>query len=386
MNKAYERINWQNEPSTATKLNATNLNKMDLGLDTIDDRVIDLDTNKADASSIVTEISGLDDVNISSPTNNQVLKYDSTNDEWVNANESGGSVVSVTQKTSTGTNIADITVDGTTTQIFAPTSGGASSLSGLSDVNVSSMTDGQALVYDSTSSKWVNETISGGGGHTIQNDSGTDLTQREVLQAKGVYSHDDSTNQKTVIEVVREYNSESDIQALSGESAKGFQNLGNSLYYNKKLMNSLPEYSLAQYNALTNKPDYWVRNDAPSGDRGINAQDIAYDSNTSVKAEIDTKLGKEDSSSVIVDEDNNDYTLQVNAYGNVAMMRLQFKQQKTYNDWTYVKSWSYAVPFSLMALKTDDTSGNIYITANGVQARGGTYKQNSVYTQSFLIG
>ena len=101
---------------------------------------------------------------------------------------------------------------------------------------------------------------------------------------------------------------------------------------------------------------------------------------------VENKLGKEDSSRIIVNEDNNDYTLQVNAYGNVAMMRLQFKQQKTYNDWAYVKSWSYAVPFSLMALSSDSTSGNIFVTADGVQARGGTYKQNSVYTQSFLIG
>lgn len=52
MNKAYERINWQNKPSTATPLSATNMNKMDLALDTIDDRVIDLDTNKADKSIV----------------------------------------------------------------------------------------------------------------------------------------------------------------------------------------------------------------------------------------------------------------------------------------------------------------------------------------------
>lgn len=75
--------------------------------------------------------SALDDltnVDITSPTNGQVLKYDSINQEWVNANESGGggSTVTVTQKTSTGTNIADITVDGVTTQLYAPNGGGGS--------------------------------------------------------------------------------------------------------------------------------------------------------------------------------------------------------------------------------------------------------------------
>ena len=40
---------------------------------------------------------------------------------------SGGSTVSVTQKETSGTNIADITVDGVTTQLFAPSGGGGSS-------------------------------------------------------------------------------------------------------------------------------------------------------------------------------------------------------------------------------------------------------------------
>lgn len=43
----------------------------------------------------------------------------------------------------------------------------------------------------------------GGGGHTILDDSGTSLTQRSELQFKGAYSVDDSTNQKTVVNVVR---------------------------------------------------------------------------------------------------------------------------------------------------------------------------------------
>ena len=44
---------------------------------------------------------------------------------------------------------------------------------------------------------------SGGGGHTILNDNGTSLAQESNLQSRGAYSHDDSTNGKTVVEVVR---------------------------------------------------------------------------------------------------------------------------------------------------------------------------------------
>lgn len=47
MNKAHQRINWENYPSLNTPLNEQNLNKMDFAVDEIDDRVIALDTTKA---------------------------------------------------------------------------------------------------------------------------------------------------------------------------------------------------------------------------------------------------------------------------------------------------------------------------------------------------
>lgn len=45
MDKVYERINWQNEPSVATPINATNLNKIDYAVNALDDRVIELGIN-----------------------------------------------------------------------------------------------------------------------------------------------------------------------------------------------------------------------------------------------------------------------------------------------------------------------------------------------------
>lgn len=38
--KTYTRVNFQNYPSTSTPLNATNLNKMDKGIDDLDDEVV----------------------------------------------------------------------------------------------------------------------------------------------------------------------------------------------------------------------------------------------------------------------------------------------------------------------------------------------------------
>lgn len=52
MQKVYQRINWENYPSEETPLNESNLNRTDYAIDEIDDRVIALDTQKADVANI----------------------------------------------------------------------------------------------------------------------------------------------------------------------------------------------------------------------------------------------------------------------------------------------------------------------------------------------
>ena len=85
-------------------------------------------------------------------------------------------------------------------------SGGASSFNELDDVaiNTQTLSNGQVPVYNSTTHKWENGEQSGGSsGHTIIDDGGTSLTQRDNLQFKGAYSEDNSANGKTVVNVVR---------------------------------------------------------------------------------------------------------------------------------------------------------------------------------------
>ena len=75
-------------------------------------------------------------------------------------------------------------------------------LNDINDVDITSATDGQLLGYDNASGKWRNVNApSGGGGHTIKNESGTALTQRDNLQFKGCAVSDDSTNNATVVSV-----------------------------------------------------------------------------------------------------------------------------------------------------------------------------------------
>lgn len=70
-------------------------------------------------------LAGLSDVNLTTPSDGQVLTYDGNNAEWVNANASGGGdSVSWNQIQASGTKIAEIDINGTTTDVYAPSGGG----------------------------------------------------------------------------------------------------------------------------------------------------------------------------------------------------------------------------------------------------------------------
>jgi len=86
-------------------------------------------------------------------TNSPTAADGKNNDMFVKYSTSGGST--------TITNLY-IKISNAWVEVSTGGGGGSSTLSGLTDVNLSSPTDGQALVYDATSSKWVNG--AGGGG------------------------------------------------------------------------------------------------------------------------------------------------------------------------------------------------------------------------------
>lgn len=59
MTKAHSPINWQNSPSVSTPINESNLNKMDKAIGVIDDRVVSLDTTKANQTDMLTAITNV---------------------------------------------------------------------------------------------------------------------------------------------------------------------------------------------------------------------------------------------------------------------------------------------------------------------------------------
>lgn len=72
----------------------------------------------------------------------------------------------------------------------------------LSDVNIEGITDGQTLVWDATTQRFIPGTGGTGGGHTIE-DEGTPLTQRTNLNfvGAGVAVTDDAGNDATIVTI-----------------------------------------------------------------------------------------------------------------------------------------------------------------------------------------
>lgn len=131
--------------------------------------------------------------------------------------------------------------------------GGSTTFSGLSDVSITSPTDGQIPKFNVTTQKWENADESGGttvvanpsgtattdltklqvgneiygipsggsGGHTILDDDGTALVQEDNLQFNGVYSTDNSTDGVTEVNVYREM-TKAEFDLLSDDEKKGF--------------------------------------------------------------------------------------------------------------------------------------------------------------------
>lgn len=75
--------------------------------------------------------------------------------------------------------------------------GGSSTLAGLTDVDLSSPTDGQALVYDATNQEWVNGTVSGGGGSGLT----ATILSNTLWSSAGTYTLNDDYDNYDILEI-----------------------------------------------------------------------------------------------------------------------------------------------------------------------------------------
>ena len=149
-------------------------------------------------------LAGLNDVNISSPTDGQALIYDNATQKWVNG--AGG--------------------------------GGSSTFAGLNDVNVQGVSNGDIARYNSTTGKWTDSSdlsdleltvaqlqasvLGITDGHTILDSNGTAMAQEDDLQFASGCVEDDAVNGKTVyIEMIRISQANYDTLKANGQLKPG---------------------------------------------------------------------------------------------------------------------------------------------------------------------
>lgn len=111
---------------------------------------------------VLLPLDSLTDVTAPSPTNGQVLVWDSATSRWVNGSASGSSSLDSLSDVTTPTpsNGQALIWDSATSQWKNTTLAAIpSALDTLTDVTAPSPTDGQVLTWDSGTSRWVNEAV-----------------------------------------------------------------------------------------------------------------------------------------------------------------------------------------------------------------------------------
>lgn len=103
MLKIYERIDWENEPSTKTPLNEDNLNKMDYALDLIDTRVVELAGYEERAAESETNAKTSATNSANSATASQQSATNSANSANTSANSAAASQTSATNSSNSAT-------------------------------------------------------------------------------------------------------------------------------------------------------------------------------------------------------------------------------------------------------------------------------------------
>lgn len=161
-------------------------------------------------------LNNLTDVNAGSPTNGQVLTWNSGTSRWIASTVagSGDMTKAAYDSTNTGNSVDNALklnnqlpafylsrANHTGTQLAATISDLASvatvgTLGSLSNVNASSPSNGQALTWDSGTSRWIASTISGGGGGLVRYQADATTNEEVWVLATGsgiTYSRSGST-------------------------------------------------------------------------------------------------------------------------------------------------------------------------------------------------
>ena len=160
-------------------------------------------------------------------TNGQVLMTDGSGSTSWGAGGGGGDTVTWTQDQLSGTKIAEIDINGTTTNVYAPTPTAQVQADWTEADNTQAdyIKNKPNLATVATSGSYTDlsdkPTIPSVGGHTIEKSDGTDMTARALLQFIGAYLQDDAGNNRTIANIVRTM-TQAQFNALSAAEKEGF--------------------------------------------------------------------------------------------------------------------------------------------------------------------
>lgn len=132
----------------------------------------------------VPNIEALNNVNVSNLGNGQILKYNSTSEQWENANESGGSG-----------GVSDVLVDGTSVVTSGVANITTPDIDDLDSVDITTPSAGQVLAYDGTTSKWKNISAATPNISDLADTSITSLINGQILKYNATTEKWENTNE-----------------------------------------------------------------------------------------------------------------------------------------------------------------------------------------------
>lgn len=140
-------------------------------------------------------------------TNGQVLTTDGSGATSWGAGGGGGDSVSWTQTQLSGDKIAEIDINGTTTNVYAPSQTQAD-WTEADNTKADYIKNKPNLATVATSGSYTDlsnkPTIPSVGGHTIEKSDGTDMTARANLMFADAKVTDDAVNDRTQVDVIRD--------------------------------------------------------------------------------------------------------------------------------------------------------------------------------------
>ena len=160
-------------------------------------------------------------------TNGQVLMTDGSGSTSWGAGGGGGDSVSWTQTQLSGDKIAEIDINGTTTNVYAPsqTPQAQADWTEADNTAVDYIKNKPNLATVATSGDYSDllnkPTIPSVGGHTIEKSDGTDMAARALLQFIGAYLQDDAGGDRTIANIVRTM-TQAQFNNLSAAEKEGF--------------------------------------------------------------------------------------------------------------------------------------------------------------------